>query len=76
MKDDPDEFHTWLANNPPPILADLLDRYGKWTDIPEPVLEDHDRRWNEWNGKRIARILGHTPEGDTARKNRPAKAKP
>ena len=74
-----DDFHTWIKTNPPPSLQKLAVQYGGGGLIPEDEWTKYDQEMQEWNGKRIARILGpqwkitgpRKPAG--APKGRPAK---
>ena len=55
---DPDDWETWLAANPPPRLSDLLDKHGKYGEIPQPAWDRFDKEFQDWNSRRLDRLFG------------------
>jgi hypothetical protein len=52
-------FTEWLAQNPEPSLAELVEKYGGYSRIPPDVWADYDRRMADWRERYKHRHTEH-----------------
>lgn len=52
------DWHTWVAENPPPDLQALVTTFGTYSAIPAWAWEEWDRLYDAWNKARISRLVG------------------
>jgi hypothetical protein len=48
---------SWIRENPPPDLQELVVRYGSYVDIPREAWEEWDRKMRAWQQVRRDRWL-------------------
>ena len=51
------EFAAWCAENPPPSLQALIDKYGGYWDIPHEAWCAHLMAMRDWEGRRKDRFV-------------------
>jgi hypothetical protein len=59
-----DGFSRWLADNPPPDLQELVERYDGYSKVPPEAWADFERAKVVWEVKRKARLRRWPPTGD------------